>query len=170
MPLTLVKLASKIDTTEKQVKFLQKYKMLPVNQKCPSCQKVLTNLEYRNRTARFRCYCSKGKSVSIREAIKIETKYGTFFTFPYFMYFLMESLVINNNSSYHSDSFLGALVTHRARAVVGQHQGANTFSLQAWLNILTRNTKFYQIIRGLMAEVLKKKKQKEKKLEYKAKP
>ena len=44
MPLTFVKLASKIDTTRKQVKFLQKHKLLPVEQNCPQCNKLLTRL------------------------------------------------------------------------------------------------------------------------------
>ena len=84
MPLTFVKLASKVDNTKKQVRFLQKHKILPMEQKCPHCNKALTYLgsynlsrylrfleifftEFRKRNASFRCFCQKRVCISVKK-------------------------------------------------------------------------------------------------------
>ena len=42
--LSLVKLANKVSTTKKQIKFLQSKNLLPTLQQCPACNTTLTKL------------------------------------------------------------------------------------------------------------------------------
>ena len=42
--LTLVKLANKVQTVRDQVKFLQTHHLLPREQKCPKCDKLMKTL------------------------------------------------------------------------------------------------------------------------------
>ena len=42
--LSLVKLANKVSTTKKQIKFLQSKNLLPTSQQCPACNTTLTKL------------------------------------------------------------------------------------------------------------------------------
>ena len=42
--LSLVKLANKVSTNKKQIKFLQSKNLLPTSQQCPACNTTLTKL------------------------------------------------------------------------------------------------------------------------------
>ena len=86
--LSLVKLANKVSTTKKQIKFLQSKNLLPTSQKCPACNSTLTKLgnlyvisynvvisgllDYVGRKARFRCSCKQRGCISLRSGTIVE--------------------------------------------------------------------------------------------------